>query len=170
MIGPQRASERRETPWSNLSLRSGRRLVRERTPDLVDDAARIAFRGLLEVLLPEPQARGADERLVPQDDVQLGVVEERVLVEVRRADCHPGVVDDSDLRVHVHGVPAWLKERAREKPLLAAALLRRFDEYPELPARVVFPIVRIRGQHDDDSEVRMRWIAELVGEDLDQLR
>ena len=36
------------------------------------------------------------------DDVHLGVVEERVLVEVRGADGEPAVVDDADLRMHVH--------------------------------------------------------------------
>ena len=56
---------------------------------------------LLEVLLPQPQPGGAGERRVAGDDVDLGVVEQRVLVEVGRADRQPLVVDDADLGVHV---------------------------------------------------------------------
>ena len=55
----------------------------------------------LEVLLPQPQARVAGELGVARDDIDLGVVEQRVLVEVGGADREPGVVDDADLRVDV---------------------------------------------------------------------
>ena len=58
-------------------------------------------RRLLEVLLPELQPRGAGERRVAGHDVDLGVVEQRVLVEVGGADGEPGVVDDPDLGVDV---------------------------------------------------------------------
>ena len=166
LIGPQRASERRETPRSNRSLRSsddslasGRQIsstTRHGSPSAA--CSRCSSQSRRRAARMNASSRS--------DDVHLGVVEERVLVEVRRADGHPGVVDDSDLRVDVHGVPAGLKERAREKALLAAALLRRVDEHAELPARVVLAVVRIRRQHDDDPEVRMRWIASLLGEDL----
>src|SRR5207248_1539495 len=76
-------------------------------PQVVDHTARIAAelrRRTLEMLRPETGPGGANERLVAKDDVHLGVVEERMLVQVGRADGQPGVVDDPNLRVHVHGL------------------------------------------------------------------
>jgi hypothetical protein len=53
------------------------------------------------MLLPQPQPDLSHERRVADDDIALRVVEERVLVEVRRADREPGIVDDRRLRVDV---------------------------------------------------------------------
>ena len=52
------------------------------------------------------------------DEVDLAVVEERVLVQVRRADRQPAVVNDPDLRVDVDRLPDGAVsgvERAGEK-------------------------------------------------------
>ena len=59
------------------------------------------------MLGPEPQPGLAREG-VACHDVHLGVVEERVLVEVGRPNRQPGVVDDPDLGVNV--------QRAGEPP------------------------------------------------------
>ena len=91
--GGRRAARRRSS--SRRCVRGSPRRVRsqllagDRPPELVDDGGRIAgdLRELaLEVLGPQPQPRVARERRVAGDDVHLAVVEERVLVEVRRAD------------------------------------------------------------------------------------
>jgi len=149
-----------------------RALLGKRVPELVDDAARVAAELLhrtLEVLRPEAQAGSADERLVPEDDVHLGVVEERVLVQIRRTDGQPAVVDDPDLRVHVHPPArlAPLAQRAGEES--ACAVVGRGED-AELAARVVGAVVRARRQHDDEAERVGRRPAQLVGEDRDDLR
>src|SRR5262249_11846482 len=65
----------------------------------------------------------------------LGVAEERVLVQVGRADREPAVVDDADLRVDIHRLPgAGLEERAGDEPSGAVV---RVDQQPELAARVL---------------------------------
>src|SRR5207237_4919134 len=82
------------------ALEAGELLVGERPPELVDDLRRIALELLrrpLQVLRPQPDARRARELGVARRDVHLGVVEERVLVQVRRAEREPLVVDDPDL-------------------------------------------------------------------------
>src|SRR4051812_6552057 len=69
-------------------------LVADRHPELVEDVGRIAaqlLEGQLEVLGPETEARLACHLRIMADDVHLGVVEERVLVQVRRADRQPAV-------------------------------------------------------------------------------
>src|SRR5579864_1008476 len=137
------------------------RRVRARAPDLVDYAARITVGFLFEVLLPEPKPRRANKGGVTDDDVHLRVVEERVLVQVRRADSEPRVVDDPDLCVHVHRRAVRLEERAREEPLLVASLARRAGEDAELTARVVAAVVRIGRQNDDDAKVVTRRLAKL---------
>ena len=94
-----------------------------------------------------------------------------MLVEVGRADRQPVVVDDPDLRVHVHG-PAGrpgLKERAGEETAFVAALLGSLGEHAQLPARVVCAVVRLRRQKHDDPEVVGGRLAQLRGEDLDDL-
>jgi hypothetical protein len=105
------------------------------------------------------------------DDVDLGVVEERVLVQVRRADREPAVVDDPDLRVHVHDAPApsTLVERAREEPRHTAAVLVGVHEHADLAARVVAAVVRPCGEEHDDAEVVGGRVAQLVGEHGDDL-
>src|SRR6266516_5829316 len=77
---------------------------RERPPQLVDDARRVAgdvIRGAPEVLCPQAEPRRAHELRIVKDDVHLRVIEERVLVQVRGAERQPAVVDDADLPVDV---------------------------------------------------------------------
>ena len=97
------------------------------------------------------------------------VVEERVLVQVRRADREPAVVDDADLRVDVDRLaapsPACV-ERAREE---AAGAVVGLDQHAELAARVVGAVVRLRGQHDDEAELVVGGLRSLSREDLDDL-
>ena len=98
-----------------------------------------------------------------QDDVHLGVVEERVLVQVRRPDREEAVVDDGDLRVHVHdpsAAPRLVQSGREEAPGAAVGV----EQHAELSARVVHAVVRMRGENDDDAEVVARRTTELVGE------
>ena len=90
------------------------------------------------------------------DDVHLAVVEQRVGVEVRRADRQPAVVDDPDLRVDVEAVdraprcaPQSVAARKRRGRRRASASART----RELAAGVLLAVVRARGQDDDDAEV-----------------
>ena len=53
------------------------------------------------MLGPETEPRVTCEGLVVYDDIDLGVVEERVFVEIGGPDGQPAVVHDRDLRVHV---------------------------------------------------------------------
>jgi hypothetical protein len=79
-------------------LRSGR------PPDVVDQCRRITgdrVKGQLQVLGPQSASGGRRQHRVVDHEVHLRVVEERVLVEVRRAEGQPAVVDDSDLCVDV---------------------------------------------------------------------
>ena len=106
---------------------------------------------------------------IERDDVHLGVVEHRALVEVRRADREPPVVDDADLRVDVDEVaerPRPCVERAGEEALVAVV---RVDQRRDRAARDVGAVVRARRQHRDDPEVVARRVAELVHEDRDDL-
>ena len=89
-------------------------------PEFVDRLERIGrdlFDRELEVLCPQAQPCLLGEVDVVADDVHLGVVEERMLVKVRRSDRQPAIVHDSDLRVDVYGAALRprLVERAREK-------------------------------------------------------
>lgn len=81
----------------SLPLRGG-------PPHVVDDVGRfpvdVALLSL-QVFGPQAQAGRPDHLLVVGHDVDLGVVEERVFVEVGRPDGHPFVVDDPDFGVDV---------------------------------------------------------------------
>src|SRR4051812_11366986 len=95
-------------------------LGREWPPKLIDDLGRVAVElghGMFEMFAPEAEASRLREGSVAADDVHLGVVEERVLVQVGRADGEPVVVDDTDLGVHVDGTAAGagLGQRASEE-------------------------------------------------------
>ena len=80
-------------------------LLGDRPPQVVDDLRGVAVDvACLEMLPPEPQARLPRDLLVERHDVHLGVVEHRPLVEVRRSDGQPAIVDDADLRVDVDEV------------------------------------------------------------------
>src|SRR4029079_17907420 len=153
-FGPARdAGQERQLPVGPaVPLPPLEALLGERLPQLVEDTCGIAVDLLaraLEVLLPEPEAHLARELRIADDDIALRVVEERVLVEIRRADREPGVVDDRRLRMDVHRVAAWawLIERAREEPRrVAARLLVGVDQHPDLAATVVGAVVRMSGQ------------------------
>ena len=84
-------------------------LLGDRKPALVDEHGRLASTYLvereLEVLGPEALASRASQLGLAADEVDLAVVEERVLVQVRRADRQPAVVDDPDLGVDVDRLP-----------------------------------------------------------------
>ena len=161
---------RRETPGSRTSrcvsgsppLDPVELLGRDRPPELVDDRRRIAGDVLLVALEVLAQSRSrvdAGDRLVVRDDVHLGVVEERVGVEVRGADGQPAVVDDPDLGVDVDDVaqrPLAGVHGAGEEAVVALVGL---DQRRHLAARDVRAVVRARRQQDDDPEVvgrRMR--------------
>ena len=83
------------------------------------------------MLGPEPQAHFARGRLVARHEIHLRVVEQRVLVEIRRPDRQPRVVYDADLCVHVQRprrrapaggdrsrkeALAWICKRTKTKP------------------------------------------------------
>ena len=122
------------------------------------------------MLRPQPETSCPRDALVERDDVHLGVVEERVRVQVRRAEREPAVVDDADLRVHVHGIAqvSFARvDRAREE---ARRLVGGVDERGDLSARDVGAVVRACGQQDEDAEVVARRVLQLVREDRDDLR
>jgi hypothetical protein len=145
-----------------------RGVLRGRAPQLVDHARRVTVDVLAaEVLAPESQAGGAHDVLVAGDHASLGVVEERVLVEVRGPDRQPAVVDNPELRVHVDRLgPPGLVERAGEEALVVVGR----DEDAELPARVVVAVVGARRQDDHHAECIGRRLFELRAEDADDLR
>ena len=92
---------------------------------------------------PEPKACFGGEPGVVGDEVHLGVVEERVLVQVGGAEGEPGVVDDSDLGMDVDriGVRAGARvERAGEDP---AGVGVCFDQLGEHAPGVVAAGVRL---------------------------
>ena len=139
----------------------------DRLPQLVDDDVRRPVDVVAsEVLAPEAQPRLPGKCSVAGHDVQLGVVEERVLVQVGRPDRQPRVVDDPDLGVHVDRLRnARLVERAREEALVDV----RGHETRELAARVVVAVVRLDRQHDDETELVRRRTAQLLLEDRQDL-
>ena len=97
------------------------------------------------MLRPEAEPGIPRHTLVERDDVHLRVVEQRALVEVRRADGQPAIVDDADLRVHVHGVAqASLTgvDRAREEACVAVVGM---DEGGNLAARHIGAVVGVGG-------------------------
>ena len=124
----------------------------------------------LEVLGPQPQPRRAGDLLVVGDDVHLGVVEERVGVEVGRADREPAVVDDADLGVDVDDVAQLSLPRVDGAGEEAVVALVGVDQRGHLPARDVGAVVGARRQEHDDAEVVVRRMRELVGEHVDDLR
>ena len=86
-----------------------------------------------------------------------------MLVEVRRSDCQPAVVDDSDLRVYVDLVgTSFLIQRAGEQPAGARVCV---DEDGELTQRVVLSVVRIGRKQQEHAELIARRPPQLVGQD-----
>ena len=114
---------------------------------------------------PESQPCRPNDVLVVADDVHLGVVEEGVLVQVRRADREPAVVDDPDLRMDVDGVgkaAVACVERAGEQ---AAASVVGGDQLCECAAGVVSARVRFRGEDENDSKGITRWLLEFLAKE-----
>ena len=148
-------------------------LMRDRLPEPVNDLHRIALEvanRTLQVLAPEPSPYPGNGRAVGDGQVHLGVVEERVFVEVGRADSEPAVVDDAHLCVHIHrGVPilAARVDGAGEQPAGAVVGLH---QRPELAPRVVAAAVRLRRQHYEKAKIRRGWPAQLIPEDGQDLR
>src|SRR5437764_1189051 len=88
-------------------------LLRNRLPDRVDDSGRVAVDlGYIpfQMLRPQPQAGTSSQLWVKSQDVDLGVVEQGMLIEVRRSDGEPSVIDDADLGAYVEriGPPAGM--------------------------------------------------------------
>src|SRR5580704_1378580 len=82
-----------------------------------------------------------------------------MLVEIRRADGEPLVVDDADLGVDVDTrlLPTWRSHRAEQQSVLPV----RGFENTELAARVVVAIVRPSRQHEHEPELVARWSQQL---------
>jgi hypothetical protein len=148
-------------------------LTRDRLPEAIHDLIRRRGEvGLveLEVLGPQAHACLADDVGVAADDVHLGVIEERVPVEVRGADREPRVVDDAHLRVDIDGVAERAVarvDRAREQPPGAVV---GFDQLGQHSARVVGAGVRLRREQQHEPEVVRRRPTQLLAEDLRDLR
>ena len=103
----------------------------------------------VQVLGPQAQPGVAGQLGVVGDDVHLGVVEQRVGVQVGRADRQPAIVDDPDLGVHVQAVVAVAGERAdRGGEQSPGARRRRRRAPPSCPHRVVVSVVGLRREHD----------------------
>src|SRR6476620_12459151 len=122
------------------------------------------------MLGPEAQARLSCEARVMGDDVHLGVVEERVLVEIRGAQGQPAVVDDCDLRVYVDRVGTWARpgaERASEdSPVLAVGV----DQLGKDAAAVVGATLWGGRQNEDDPKVGSGRIEQLRSEQQGDFR
>src|SRR5204863_396431 len=145
-----------------------------REPVLVDELDRVAIAdGLdwhLEMLRPAALARGARKRGLAADEVHLGVVEERVLVEVGGADRQPAGVDDPDLRVDVDRLPRGAVSGVQGAGEESAGAGVGHFEPADLAAGVLVAAVGMRRKNRDDAEVVSRGPAQLLGQDLDELR
>ena len=146
----------------------------DRFPDLVDRLGRVGrdvARRPLEVLRPEPQSRLARATSASwRDDVQLGVVEERVLVEVRRAEGQPRVVDDRDLGVHVNRVEEVARACVQRAGEQAAVVVVCLDQLAEHATCVVAAGVRLRRQDEQEPEIGLGRVSKLVAKDGGDLR
>src|SRR5947207_2810475 len=176
---PPRAPRDRRQPDEPVRERlaavaPGNLLFGSREPVLVDELDRVAIAdGLdwhLEMLRPEALARGARKRGLAADEVHLGVVEERVLVEVGGADRQPAVVDDPDLRVDVDRLPRGAVSGVQGAGEESAGAGVGHFEPANLAAAVLVAAVGMRRKNRDDAEVVSRGPAQLLGQDLDELR
>ena len=112
-----------------------------------------------EMFRPEAQPRLPGELGVVADDVHLGVVEERVLVQVGGAEGEPVVVDDPDLCVDVDGIGEAARARVEGAGEEPAGVVVGFDQVAEDAARVVGAAARLRGEQQQKPEVRGRGIV-----------
>ena len=113
--------------------------------------------------------RGPGRRIVG-DHVHLGVVEQRVRVEIGRPDREPAVVDDGHLGVDVQPVVAVAGERANRRGQQPAGVVVGADEHAELPHRVVLTVVGAGREHDHQAELVARGPAQLVREEVGRSR
>ncbi len=182
--GPSRRLDRRDTPGSSSSRCVGRSPARLRSScsraiGRQCESTRSAGVGgrdrvlvELQVLRPQPDAGVASERRVVGGDAHLGVVEERMGVDVGRADDQPAVVDDRDLGVDVErvgAIPRWRKRAGRRGEYPLAAVIG-IEQHADLPARVLSAVVGLRGQDDHDPELGRRRVAQFVGDHRHKLR
>ena len=149
-------------------------LESDRAPALVHDRVGIVAGDRvhvhLEVLGPQPQSGLTGELGVVGDDVHLGVVQQRVSVQIGRPDREPPIVDDPHLGVDVQMVVPMAAPRADGRGEQPAGVVVGSDELSELAHRVVVPVVRLRRQQHDDPELVTGRPAELVGQQVDDLR
>ena len=92
-----------------------------------------------------------------------------MLVQVRRADRQPAIVDDPDLRVNIdrlRPVRCPRVEGARQETAGPAICLH---EHPDLTVTFIVAAVGMRGQNDHDPELVARRVPKLRGENLDEL-
>ena len=93
------------------------------------------------------------ERRVEGHDVELAVVEQRVLVQVGRADRQPPVVDDRRASNARRSDPAARRGGRRSCTRESARLLVSVDQGGNLAARHVCAVVGSGGEQGDDAEV-----------------
>jgi hypothetical protein len=109
----------------------------DRPPEFIDEGRRTTAEPrlvVLEVLGPEADSGLAHKPFVVNDDVLFGVLQQRVRVEVRRADGQPAIIDDADLCMNVDDVaqlPFPGVDGAREEAIVAVI---RFDQCRHLTA------------------------------------
>ncbi len=145
----------------------------DRSPQLVDDGGGFPATSLSSRSRCSAHSRSRVARaivLVVGDDVHLRVVQQRVGVEIRRADREPAVVDDADLGVDVDDVAQLRLARVHGAGEEAVVVAVGLDQRRDLAARDVGAVVRARGQEHDDTEVVGGRMLELVDQDLDDLR
>ena len=148
-----------------------RLLVGDGPPVLVYDALRLAVDALareLEVLRPETQPCLTHETLIARDDIDLGVVEQGVVVEVCRAHGEPAIVDQTDLGVHVDGPgeSSFVGVQGGGQETSVAILV---EQRAQLAARVVATVVRPRRQQKNEPECIARRMQKLLAQDGDDL-
>ena len=156
--GPARRSVRRDTADSRASRWVGRAPACSAgvltganwPPVLVDNRMRVAVdvaRIGLKVFSPQPQSGVAGQHRIAGDDVDLGVVEQGVLVEVGRAEVSQRSSTIADLGVHVQrplgapGLRAWMVV-ASSRPAPSSASSRT----PSWPRVVSAPLSGLAGQ------------------------
>jgi len=88
--------------WREPVAPPSKLLESDARPLLVEESSRVPVHVVSpEVFGPQAQPRAAHEVWVGEHHVCLGVIEERVGVEIGRADSEPAVVHDPHLRMYV---------------------------------------------------------------------
>src|SRR6185437_12257357 len=131
-------------------------LSADRPPEGVDDLGWVTADRVdrtLEVLRPKTQANLFHDTWILSYEVQLCVVEERMLVEIRGAQGEPTIVDDRELRVDVDRrtpVAGPSVERARQQSFCTRV---RSNQLGQNTTRVVGTGVGSRGENHEHAEV-----------------